>query len=918
MPPAGWRRVFRLDVGRRHVERDVDQEIAFHLEMKAKKLVAGGLDPANAHRAALERFGDLAGVRDECLAIDHQRERSMRWADVVAGLAQDARYAVRSLRKQPAFTLMVLLMLGVGIGANTATFTVLDALLLRPLPVPHPEQLVSIGDPSKVNSGWHGSPMIAYVSYPVYVDVRDHTHVFSEVYATGQGNAPDIAVGSATAEIERPGPRTRLVTENYFGVLELPAAIGRTFTAADDHGPMSDPVAVISYGYWQRRFGGDESALGTKVWVNGTPFTIIGVTPQRFTGDIVGESTDLWFPMSMMPAVVGRGNWLGDRTWSWLQMMGRLAPGVTLAQARRAVIAVETRSLLDNLAGYPLAALKEDLATSPVQVGSGALGFSSARRLYAGALDVVMAGVALVVLVVCANVANLTLTRGASRARELTLRLSLGASRARLVQQLLIESAIIAIIAGALGLALSSWGSHLLLAVARPGRDPIPLDVVPNARTLVFTAGVALSCAVLFGLVPALRVTRMDIATALRGQAHSVLGGRGRIGRFVSGRVLVAAQIALSALLLIGTTLFLRSTRQLLSSSLGLDRDRILQVEVYAAHSGYSGPRATALMDELERRAAAVPGVVDVSFSENGLFDGGSSLAHVALPGFVAHADSELSVNEDALGPRYFHTIGAHILRGRDIDARDDRHATPVAVINESMVKYYFPNSDPIGRTITAEGTLVTIVGVVGDIAEVDVRAAPGRWMYTPIAQEDSAPRGFYMTVRVANDPSRFVAPLRNAMLPGHRTLKFFVTPLTDFIRDSVAQDLLVARVTTFFGILALVLAGVGLYGVTSYTTWQRTGELGLRAALGAQPRDVAALILREAVSLAVAGLAVGVPAGVALAGLIREQLFVVKPVDPTSLVVAVIVLLGTALVASYLPARRAARIDPMEALRAD
>lgn len=916
MPAPGWRRVFRLDVGRRHVEHDVDQEIAFHLEMKARKLVAAGLDPVSARQTALDRFGDLAGVRDECLEIDHRRQRSMRWSDIVAGFRQDAHYAMRSLRKQPAFTLMVLLMLGVGIGANTATFTVIDALLLRPLPVPHPEQLVSIGNPAKVNSGWHGSPMIDYVSYPVYADVRDHTHVFSGLYATGQGNAPDIAVGSASADIER--PRTRLVTENYFGVLEVPAAVGRTFTSADAHGTMSDPVAVIGYGYWQRRFGGEASAIGTKVWINGTPFTIIGVAPERFTGDVVGEATDIWLPMSMMPAVVGRGNWLGDRTWSWLQMMGRLAPGVTLAEARRAVTAVETRSLLDNLVGTSLASFEEDLATTPVRVQSGALGFSSARKLYASALGVLMASVVLVVLVVCANVANLTLTRGASRARELTLRLSLGASRLRLVQQLLIESLIIVLVAGALGLVLSFWGSHLLLAVARPGKSPIPLDVMPNGRTLAFTAGVALLCALLFGLVPALRVTRVDVATALRAQGRSVVGGRGRAGRFLTGRTLVAAQIALSALLLIGTTLFLRSTRQLLTSSLGVDRDRIVQVEVSAGHSGYSGSRTIALMRDLERRAAAIPGVVSVSFAENGLFDGGFSTMHVSLPGFVAHADSELSVNSDDVGPRYFRTIGAPLLRGRDIDARDDGRASRVAVINASMAKYYFPNADPIGRTISAESTLVTIVGVVGDVEEADVRAAPGRWMYLPIAQDDSAPLAVHLTVRVASDPSRFVAPLRNAVRSADRNLKFNVTPLDALVRDSVAQDLLVSRVTTFFGILALLLAGIGLYGVTAYTTWQRTGELGLRVALGAQPRDVAALILREAVTLAVIGLAVGVPAGLALAALVRGQLFGVAPVDPTSLGVAVIVLVVTALAASYLPARRAARIDPIEALRAE
>jgi predicted permease len=915
MPTPTWRRVFRLDVGR-HVERDVNQEIAFHLDMRTQKLIAAGMDPASAATKALEQFGDLPAVRDECLTIGYGRERRMKWSDHLSAVAQDARYAVRSLGNQLGFTIAVVLILAIGIGANTSIFSVVDALLLRNLEVPHPEQLVTIGDPSMISDSWTGSPKTEYVSYPVYADLRDQNTVLSGLYATGASSSIDVVATGAWSFFDQ--PRGRLVSGNFFAVLGVPAHVGRTFTAAEDKQPLGDPVAMISYGYWQRRFGGDRSAIGSRITVNATPLEIIGVTPPAFVGDIVGQSIDVWLPMMMQPAIRSGRSLLSDRSASWLLMMGRLAPGVTIAQARTALTVLETRSIRDRLTGLELSRFDEDLAAAPVRVEAGGRGFSRYRAAYAQALTILMSAVALVILIVCANVANLMLARANARGREMTVRMALGAGRRRLIQQLLTECALLAGAAGVLGLVGAYWGSRLLLVLASTGPVPIPINVAPDARVLAFTAGVTLVSTLLFGLLPALRATRVDVATALRAHGRSLTGAGGRLGRFAVGKSLVVGQIALSMLLLIGTGLLARSMQRILSADLGFDRARLLTVEVEAARSGYQGARGSALIRDMTERIQRVPGVTAVSFAGNGVFSGGESSDHVTVPGFVAQADSELSVFDDAVGPRYFQTVGANLVRGREFDAHDAERAARVVVINETMAKRYFGNGDPIGRTVIRDSVAFTIVGVVRDLQSDNVRGKPARMMYVSMLQEARFPRGFIIVVRVAASPSAFVRQLRGAILELDGKLVHEINPVDDLIRTSVAEDILVTQVTTFFGILALALAALGLYGVTAYATSQRTGELGLRAALGAEPASVMRLILGEAVALAMIGVCIGLPVGLAATRAIRGRLFGVGPIDVPTLGVAVIVLLVTAIVASYLPARRAARVGPLEALRAE
>ena len=892
----------RVVMHRDAIERELDAELRFHIEKEAENYERLGVSHEEALRRARLAFGGLEQAKE--LSRD---SRGTAWLDRVV---RDVRFATRSLVHQPTFTLAVVLTLTLGIAANTTVFTLLDALLLRPLPVPDPKQLVTIGDPRKVHSGWHGSPMVDYVSYPVYADIRDGNRVLSGVYATGQASLDVVVPGRLPDEAEH--PRARYVSDNFFSVLQVPAFAGRTF-AGDGRATAREGVAVISYGYWQRRLGGARSALGAALAINRVAVTIIGITPPGFTGDIVGESTDLWLPIALEPVLDPREDPIHDRTISWLEMMGRLAPGITLGQARAEISAIELRSIRAHLTGVALAEFNRDIETDPVSIEPGAQGLSEDRGVYASALVVLMAAVAVVMLVVCANISNLMLSRGVARAREMTVRMTLGANRRRLVAQLLTESAMLGAVSGALGLSATVWTTRVLLAVVASAGSPVVLDVRPDRRILAFTAGMTLLCVALFGLLPAFRVTRVDLGTALRAHGRSVVSARARLTR-----LFVVAQIALSTMLLVGTGLLVRSARQLLRADLGFDRDHLLAVRVGASKSQYVGARLDALREQLAQRARGVPGVIGASYSQEGLFSGGESLGHVDIGGVVTPADSQAGINYDRVGPGYFRAVGATLLRGRDFDRHDGDPGISDAVIDETMAKAYFPRGDAIGRTVTLDSAAYTIVGIVRDMQEENVRGTPSRRMYLSRPEPSSRPLSFELLVRVDGDPTRYVAPLRQELRSATPSIPFIITPLDDRIRQSISQDLLVTQVTAFFGIITLVLAAIGLYGVITYSISQRTGEFGLRIALGAEPTRVAAMIVGEALTLTAVGLAVGLPVGLAATRVIRDHMFATNVFDAPSLGVSALVLIGTTLVASTVPALRAARVAPIRALQAD
>ena len=889
------------------VEQELDAELRFHIEREAEKYERHGMSHEAALRRARLAFGGVEQMKEA--------SRDMRGTARLESIGRDLRYAFRSLRRSPAFALTVILMLGLGIGANTAIFTLVDALLLRPLPVSHPEQLVMVTDPTQVNNNNVGSPVTDYVSFLLYRDVRERNTVFTDMYATGWSGPIDVKIGAGTdATAEQ--PRARFVTGNFFSVLGVPAYVGRTFTAAEDVAPGQDRVAVLTYDYWQRRFSGSRTAIGSIMRVNDVALTIVGITPPGFRGDIVGQPLDFWLPMMMDPVIQPGMNLLNDRGWSWLMMMGRLKPGVTIEQARREVPVVEANAIREHVTGIELSRFEQNLKGNPVPVEPGARGFSEQRAEYTEALWVLMAAVGLVILVVCANVSSLMLARTVARGREMTVRMTLGAGRGRLIQQMLVEGTLLAIVSSVLGLFAATWGTRVLLTTTVSGAGPIAIDTTLDARVLAFTGAITLACVLLFGLLPAFRAARVDLATSLRTQGRNLMGAA-RVGRIPFSRVLVVAQIALSTLLLIGGGLLVRSMQQLLHSDLGVDRDHLVAVRVRTSRSQYVGVRLGQFRRELVDRVSRLPGVDAAAFADHGLFSGGACGRHVEVSGFIPQADSERQVSCDNVGPNFFHTIGARLIRGRDIEPRDLETAPPAMVINETMAKRYFGARDPLGGTVTVDSVQYTIIGVVRDFQSSDVRGKPHREMYLVFKDSNVGGGGqAKLSVHVRGDPSRFVGPIRRTIEDVDRTLPIFVDPVNDLVRGTVSQDVLLVQVTTFFCIVTLVLAALGLYGVTGYSTSQRTSEFGLRAALGAEPGDVTRMVLGEAVRVAIIGVVIGVPAGLTATRLIRAQLFGVGTIDLPSLGIAIVVLVATAVVASYLPARRAAKVGPLEALR--
>jgi predicted permease len=916
------RRPFRLALGAKHLKRDVDQEIEFHIAMRTQALVAQGLDPETARAHAIAQFGDSAAVRDECVTIDTQRSRAMTTAERLGNLQQDVAYAFRTLRQNPAFAGIVILILALGIGANTATFSVIDALMLRPLPVSHPEALITIGDPRATGARSEGTPASEFASYPLYTDLRDGNHVLTGLYATGRTDRLDVVIDQ-TPPAARPGPtesehpRGRFVTGNFFAVLGVGAAVGRTFTATEDRVTGADPVVVISDAYWRKRFAGDPAVVGRPITIDGAGFVIVGVAARNFTGDIVGQPTDIWIPVTMQPMMMPNSPWLSKRSVSWLLLMGRRAPGVSLESARASLSVLEIRSLLEN-AGTERRYLETALRDKPPQIESGARGFSYYRAAFASAMFTLTAAVAMVLLVVCANVANLMLARAAARGREMSVRIALGAGRMRLVQQLLTESALLAIIGSVCGLLVAWWGSTAILRLAAGGPTPIPVGVRLDWPVVAFTIGLSIATTLLIGLVPALRATRADIASALRTQGRDSGAETTRGGRLPLGKGLVIVQVALSTLLLVGTGMLVRSTERLEHADVGIARDQLIIAQVAAQQSGYSDARMNSLVRDLMARAAAIPGIAAVSVSENGIFSGTESGTNVQVEGFSARVDSDTAVAYDDVGPGYFNAVGAHVLRGRDIEARDNETAPKVAVLNETMARFYFPRGDALGRHITADSAIWEIVGVVADARTNDVRETPKRRVFVPIVQMRHSPEQFRIELRSGGDPARLVDAVRRALSASDPSLLVTdVSPLPDLIRDSLIEDQLVAKAVSFFGAIALMLSALGLYGVMAYATARRTTEFGLRMALGAEPGAVIRMVLREAMALAGSGIVIGLPVALAASQLIRARLFHIGVFDPPSIGIAVIILAVTAAIAAYLPALRASSVAPLAAIRA-
>ena len=833
----------------------------------------------------------------------------------------DVRFGARMLVKNPGFSLVAVLSLALGIGANTALFSLVNGLLLRHLPVSHPEELAAVGLASRVNGVSNGTPQFGLLSLPLYYALRDANQSFSGVLATGRSGALDMRMEGTPATSQPEHPRGRLVTGNYFSVLGVPAAAGRLFSEEDDkQGGVSAPAVVLAYQYWQRHFSMDPSVVGKRMTINGGQFTVIGVAAAEFTGEVVGQRIDIFIPANQQPLVNPGRNWLADGNTNWLLLMGRLKPGVTIEQAQAELDPLAHR-LVPTLPGIKID--KEDLegiAADHLKVTPGGMGFSAIRARFSQPLLLMFGMVGVVLLICCANIANLLLTRASARAREIGVRLALGAGRARLIRQLLTESVLLALLGTACGALLAVWATQMLLTLASGGPNPIPLDVRPDFRVMGFTLGITMLTAILFGLVPGLRAVRVDLISSLKpamgrsGQAGS------RPGKFRAGKVLVVAQVAVCLLLLAGAGLLARSLNNLMKQDVGFERDRLLVLETDPVASGYSQKRMDALERDVTAALAELPGVEGVVASYNGLFSGTESATLLGPGDLKRTGRSDRIAYYDQVGPDYFKIVGARIVAGRGITAQDTATSPKVAVLSTAMARYLYPGIDPIGHSLMygddPKYTPIEIVGVVSDIKESSLSEEASRRFFLPLAQSPDDIGFLRFIVRTPGDPAALKKPVQDRMTQRFANLRIADNaPVTENMRDDITEQRMLAQLSSLFGGLALVLAVTGLYGVMSYTTSLRTNEIGIRMALGAESGAVLRMVLGESMVL----LGVGIGAGVALAvGVLRVlsgHLFGLSATDPLTFAGATVVLGLAVLLAGYLPARRASRVDPLVAL---
>ena len=834
-------------------------------------------------------------------------------------LLQDIRYAIRTLLKRPWFAVIAIATLALGIGANTAIFTLVNAVMLKTLPVNKPEELVLFTDATNEGTSIDDVPRTgrwSKFSYASYEYFRSHNQSFQDITAMRSGDSP-LSVRKIGSQTGEPAQRAaaQLVSGNYFSVLGVRAMHGRVLTPEDDV-RTAPPAAVISHKYWQEQLNGEAAIVGKDFVLNGTNFTVVGVMPAEFFGERIRRPPDFWVPLSFQPQIELRDSFRENPQVYWLMLMGRLKTDVSLPQAK-ANINLALQQFLTDQAGTQLSEdRRHRIQGSYVEPVSGAGGISGLRRRYSTPLRMLMAIVALVLLIACANVGGLLLSRATSRNAEMSLRMALGASRVRIVRQLLTESLLLAVFGGLLGVALSIWGVMLLVRlVAREA----PLDTHPDLIVLGFTGAVSLISGLLFGVVPAIRASKTDLTSAMKEKART---GSGRLRLNLSSS-LVVLQVSLSMVLLTGAGLFAGSLLQLQRENLGFDRNNVLVVEIDSRLAGYKPKELPSLYQRLLDRLNAVPNARSVTLATYPPFGGSSRTSSIKVPGFTATTEESLLIDDMLTSPHYAQTLGVPLLQGREIGPQDTTASHRVAVVNQSFINRYFHNQNPIGRTfnfddIEKESGPIEIVGVIGDVKSDDPRELPRPTVYSPILQiEDPSAYKATIHVRTQGDASGLAPSVRQAINEVDSTLPIFeVTTLDESFNRNLRQEHLITQLVSFFGGLALLLASIGLYGLMAHAVTRRTNEIGIRVALGAQRRTVGWLVLRESLLLVFAGLVLGVPAAIFAARLISSQLFGVTPADVITLIGAGLVLAAVALVAAYVPARRAMKVDPLKALR--
>ncbi|HYL74383.1 MAG TPA: ABC transporter permease [Bryobacteraceae bacterium] len=828
---------------------------------------------------------------------------------------QDFRFALRRWRNHPGFTAIALLSLALGIGANTSIFSLMDALMLRQLPVRQPEQLtlLSSGRMSGTLNSFPAEEAGVY-SQPFLDRVRQQNQVFSDVAGVESMRA-DVHGRFVGDNSESEPLKIRLVSGSYFALLGVGPAAGRVLTLGDDEKPGANPVAVMSYAFWQRRFSRDATAVGKAVTFNGASFTVIGVAAREFSGTIVDESPDLWIPLSMQAKVQP---WLTDPRGNLMQtlwLIGRLKPGVSQAAAQTNANVVYQQWLHEVAGASPSPLRVEDMRKARIQLYPAATGSSDLRRQFSDPLRILMVLVGLVLLIACVNIANLLLAQATGRQREIAVRLALGADRRRLMGQLLSESLLLAFVGGALGVLIAWWGGQLMLVLVQNGPDKVPLEVGPNSHVLLFTFGLSLATGLFFGLAPALRMTRVDVAPSLK-EGKGTVRSQSR-SRF--GQALVAGQVALALFLMIGAGLFVRTLEKLEQTNTGFERSRTVLLQLDSDASNAKGPALVALRRRVEDRIRALPGVQAVSYSMLTFNEG--QWFTVLWPDTVQHLESTaVRTDGNRVGPQYFGALGVPIVMGRSFGPQDTPQSPPVAMVNEALAQKLYPGQSAIGRRLIRgleKPVSYEIVGVVKDAKYLSLREKTKPMFFVDTDQERIPDAYNDLVVRVQGPPEAFMSQIRAAIRGEDPNLAVWdMMTLGEAVERSLGREKLLAKLAGFFGALALLLASIGLYGVMAYSVSRRTNEIGIRMALGAQPGAVLGMVLRESVILVVVGFAVGIPAALACGRFVSSQLYGVAPNDVLTVATAAAILLAVALAASFLPARRAALLDPLTALR--
>jgi predicted permease len=889
---------------RRHLYGELSKEIQEHLEEKVEELIAGGMSPKEAAAAARRRFGNVTLVEED------SREE-WRWT-LIENFVTDVRYGLRTLRKSPGFTLVVILTLALGIGANTAIFSLIDAVMLRTLSIEHPDELLQV----KVQIPRRpGAPSGSFTN-PLWEQVRAQQDVFSNAFAWGQDRF-DLATGG---EVQL--AHGIWVSGDFFDGLRLRPSAGRLIAGSDDRRGCP-AITVLSYGFWQRHYGGANSAIASTLSLNRHLFQVIGVAPPGFYNMELGEKFDVAVPICAADVFDGKESRLDQRSHWWLQVAGRIKPGIDQSQStarlRALSLGIFTAALPQNWSpDGQRDFVKRTLTAVPAATGISEFGV---RGRFEQPLKILMAVVGLVMLIACANIASLMLARAAARHKEIAVRRALGASRTRLICQLLTECVLLSSAGALLGILFARWGTALLVRLLSTSSNTIFLDLSPDARVMAFTGTVAVLTGILFGLLPALRATRVSLMSAMKGsQAVEIK----RPLHFRTRRWIVTSQVALSLVLVFAAGLLLRSFVKLATLDIGFDRTNVLLVDTNLEAAKVPSDQQLATYEAIENRLRALPGVVSVGRSMITPMEGGAWSTIIRTDWSKGLTDDEAQTWFNSVSPGYFETLHMALLAGRNFTKGDTSAGARVAIINQTLAGRFFPGLNPIGRTFRVNqisgqsGPPIEIVGLVRDAKYEFVRENTHPTAFFPDAQPQYPKllESENFELRTVIQPSALVSPVQDAVAGVNKGIPLEFHTLAEQVNDSMIQERLLALLSGFFGAMALLLAMIGLYGTLSYLVSQRRTEFGIRMALGAQTGSILLLVARDLVVILGGGIAAGVGISLATAQVLQNLLFGLPARDAVTLVAAAGILCIVALVAGYLPARRAAKVDPLVALR--